>query len=44
MHHAFSDKQVVFQDGDFVKANEWFIVPFEEIENKINEIVAGLQK
>ena len=44
LHHAFSDKQVVFQDGDFVKANEWFIVPLEEIENKINEIVAGLQK
>ena len=43
LHHAFNDKQVVFQDGDFKKANEWFIVPLDEIEHKINEIIVGLQ-
>ena len=44
LHHAFQDKQVVFQDGNFKKATEWYIVPLNEIQSKINEVIAGLQK
>lgn len=44
LHHAFQDKQVVFQDGNFKKATEWYMVPLNDIESKINEVIAGLQK
>ena len=44
LHHAFQDKQVVFQDGNFKKATEWYMVPLNDIEAKINEVIAGLQK
>ena len=44
LHHAFRDKQVVFQDGNFKKATEWYMVPLNDIESKINEVIAGLQK
>lgn len=44
IHHAFQDKQVVFQDGNFKKATEWYMVPLNDIESKINEVIAGLQK
>ena len=37
-------KQVVFQDGNFKKATEWYMVPLNDIESKINEVIAGLQK
>lgn len=44
LHHTFQDKQVVFQDGNFKKATEWYMVPLVDIESKINEVIAGLQK
>lgn len=44
LHHVFQDKQVVFQDGNFKKATEWYMVPLNDIESKINEVIAGLQK
>ena len=44
LHHAFQDKQVVFQDGNFKKATEWYMLPLNDIELKINEVIAGLQK
>lgn len=44
LHHSFQDKQVIFQNSDFKTAKEWFIIPLEEINMKINEIIASLQK
>jgi hypothetical protein len=44
LHHSFSDRQVIFQDNQYRKATEWYIVPIDEIENKINEIIASIQK
>lgn len=44
LHHSFSDRQVIFQDNQYRKATEWYIVPIDEIENKINEIIASTQK
>lgn len=44
LHHAFEDKQVIFQDSNFKKVTEWYIVPIDEIQAKINEVIAGLQK
>lgn len=44
LHHSFSDRQVIFQDNQYRKATEWYIVPVDEIENKINEIIASIQK
>jgi hypothetical protein len=44
IHHAFADKQVVFQNKKFKKATEWFITPLNEIELKINKIITDLQK
>lgn len=44
LHHTFEDKQVIFQDTNFKKATEWYIVPLEDIQAKINEVIAGLQK
>lgn len=44
LHHVFQDKQVDFQDGNFKKATEWYLVPLDEIQAKINEVIVGLQK
>jgi predicted metalloprotease with PDZ domain len=44
IHSVFSNRQVLFQDNKFKKATEWFLVPLEEIEIKINEIISALQK
>lgn len=44
LHHSFSDRQIIFQDKQYKKATEWYIVPIDEIENKINEIIASIQK
>lgn len=44
LHHVFADKQIIFQNRELRCATEWFIVPLEEIEEKINNIVASLQK
>lgn len=44
LHHSFENRQLVFQDGQYKKATEWYIVPIEEIQNKINEIITNLQK
>ncbi|HFK9594341.1 MULTISPECIES: GIY-YIG nuclease family protein [Enterococcus] len=44
LHHSFEDRQVIFQDSAYKKANEWYVVSIEEIENRMNEIIAGLQK
>lgn len=44
LHHLFQDKQVVFQDGDYKKATEWYIISIEEIEYRINKIIVELQK
>jgi hypothetical protein len=44
LHHVFGDKQVEFQSEDLKKATEWYIVPIDEIEEKINGIIAELQK
>lgn len=44
LHHSFSDRQVIFQDNQYRNATEWYIVPIDEIENKINEIIASIQK
>ncbi len=44
LHHAFQDKQVVFQDENFKKATEWYVVSLDEIHAKINEVISGLQK
>lgn len=44
LHHIFIDKQVVFQNENFKKATEWYIVPLDEIEAKINELIARLQQ
>ncbi|WBL55967.1 GIY-YIG nuclease family protein (plasmid) [Staphylococcus haemolyticus] len=39
LHHAFQDKQVVFQDSAYKKATEWYIVSIDEIKEKINKIL-----
>ncbi|SPP27298.1 conserved hypothetical protein [Brochothrix thermosphacta] len=44
LHHSFSDRQVIFQDNQYKKATEWYIVPIDEIEDKINEIITNIQK
>lgn len=44
LHHTFQDKQIDFQDGNLKKATEWYMVPLNDIESKINEVIAGLQK
>lgn len=43
LHHTFQDKQVVFQNGKYKKATEWYILPLEEIESRINEILSRIQ-
>ncbi|WP_235193498.1 GIY-YIG nuclease family protein [Staphylococcus chromogenes] len=43
LHHTFQDKQVVFQNGEYKKATEWYIIPLEEIESRINDILSHLQ-
>lgn len=42
LHHAFADKQVLFDTAEFKAATEWYMVPLEEIENKINEVIADV--
>lgn len=44
LHHEFSDKQVIFQNNIFKQATEWFVIPLDEVEEKINQIVINLQK
>lgn len=44
LHHAFQDKQVVFQDVNFKKATEWYVIPLDDIQSKINEMIVSLQK
>lgn len=44
LHHSFEDRQVIFQDSAYKKAKEWYVVSTEEIENRINGIIAELQK
>lgn len=43
LHHAFQDKQVVFQDSTYKKATEWYIVSIDEIKEKINKILSDIQ-
>ncbi|MER2226336.1 MAG: GIY-YIG nuclease family protein [Carnobacterium sp.] len=44
LHHSFADRQIIFQDSQYKKATEWYVVPIEEIANKINEIITNIQK
>ena len=43
LHHAFQDKQVIFQDSAYKKATEWYIVSIDEIKEKINKILYDIQ-
>lgn len=43
LHHTFQDKQVVFQNSKYKKATEWYILPLDEIQNRINEILSYIQ-
>lgn len=43
LHHTFQDKQVIFQNSKYRKATEWYILPLEEIESRINEILSHIQ-
>ncbi|WP_455644467.1 GIY-YIG nuclease family protein [Marinilactibacillus psychrotolerans] len=44
LHHSFKNRQVIFQDAQYKKATEWYLIPIDEIESKINEIITNLQK
>lgn len=43
LHHIFEDRQVIFQNDSYKKATEWYVIPLDEIQKKINEIFVGLQ-
>lgn len=43
LHHTFHDKQVIFQNSKYKEATEWYILPLEEIESRINEILSHIQ-
>lgn len=43
LHHIFEDRQVIFQNDSYKKATEWYIIPLDEIQKKINEVFVGLQ-
>lgn len=43
LHHTFQDKQVVFQNNEYKKATEWYILTLDEIQNKINKILSSIQ-
>ena len=46
LHHTFASKRVVLTSqsptGESVEATEWFIAPFEEIQEEINQICTKL--
>ena len=45
LHHEFQGlSKVEFENEEYRKATEWYIVPLDEIENKINEILTNVQK
>lgn len=43
LHHIFEDRQVIFQNDSYKKATEWYVIPLDEIQKKINEVFVGLQ-
>lgn len=43
LHHFFEDRQVIFQNDSYKKATEWYVVPLDEIQKKINEVFVRLQ-
>lgn len=45
LHHEFQGlSKVEFENEEYRKATEWYIVPLDEIENKINKILTNVQK
>lgn len=44
LHHEFSNYLVEFKSDDLKKAKEWFIVPLESIQSKINKIISMLNE
>lgn len=42
LHHIFEDRQVIFQDDSYKKATEWYVIPLDEIQKKINEVFVSL--
>lgn len=44
IHHIFRNRQVIFQADDYKESTEWYLVPLDEIQTKINEIFVELQK